>query len=263
VNVAEYISSGIIESYVLGLADAQEAAELAQMRRQYPEVEAAITAFEQSLEAHARATAIAPPEALKPRLMAAINSEKAAPVVPITMANNTQIVSFRRWRIAAAAAVILLVASLAINAYFANRISNLSRQQNELLTKTQQLEQRAAEVADVAKMMADSTMFKVMMKSVPQQPPMLATVLWDTKTKDVYLFCNNMPQPAADKQYQLWAIVDGQPVDAGVLEMTREGTLRAVKMKNIPRAQAFAITLEKRGGSPTPDLEAMQVMGKI
>jgi len=33
-------------------------------------------------------------------------------------------------------------------------------------------------------------------------------------------------------------------------------------MKNTPRAQAFAITLEKRGGSPTPQGK-MYVLGKV
>jgi anti-sigma-K factor RskA len=261
VNVAEYISSGIIESYVLGLADAQEAAELEQMRATHPEVAAAITAFEESLEAHARANAIAPPDALKPKLMAAVQSEAAAPVVPVVPAKQpAKTISIRTWRLAAAASVILLIGSMVMNAYFANRISNMGKEQNELLAKNEELQQRAAATEDVAKMMADSAMLKIVMKNVPSQAAMMATVLWDSRNKDVYLFCNNMPVPAADKQYQLWAIVDGKPVDAGVLEMTKDG-LRAVKMKNIPRAQAFAITLEKRGGSPTPNLEAMQVMG--
>jgi len=35
-----------------------------------------------------------------------------------------------------------------------------------------------------------------------------------------------------------------------------------VKMKNIPRAQAFAVTLEKRGGSAAPTMDQMYMMGK-
>jgi anti-sigma-K factor RskA len=35
------------------------------------------------------------------------------------------------------------------------------------------------------------------------------------------------------------------------------------KMKNIPEAQAFAITLEKQGGSASPTMEALLVMGKV
>jgi hypothetical protein len=31
----------------------------------------------------------------------------------------------------------------------------------------------------------------------------------------------------------------------------------------IPKADAFATTLEKKGGSSTPDMNAMYVMGKV
>ena len=70
-----------------------------------------------------------------------------------------------------------------------------------------------------------------------------------------------MPQPQAGQQYQLWAIVDGKPVDAGMVEIDPGKALH--RMKNIPKAEAFAITLEKAGGSPTPTLTAMFVMGKV
>ncbi|MEI2710265.1 MAG: hypothetical protein V9E96_14820 [Chitinophagaceae bacterium] len=37
-NVQDYIQSGIIESYVLGMANEQEATELLQLSQQYPEI---------------------------------------------------------------------------------------------------------------------------------------------------------------------------------------------------------------------------------
>jgi len=63
----------------------------------------------------------------------------------------------------------------------------------------------------------------------------------------------------SDKQYQLWAIVGGQPVDLGVYQ-----TGAAMqKMKNIEGAQMFAITIEKAGGSATPTLDQMIVAGPV
>ena len=98
--------------------------------------------------------------------------------------------------------------------------------------------------------------------SAPASPDRssLATVYWDTRSKDVYLMVNNLPQPETGKQYQLWAIVDNKPVDAGMLDMAKGHIM--VKMKNIPRAQLFAITLEQAGGSPTPK-GPMYVLGKV
>jgi anti-sigma-K factor RskA len=112
-------------------------------------------------------------------------------------------------------------------------------------------------------MMKDPSMAIVKMSAVATSPAhtSMATVYWNTESKDVYLLVNKLPKPVSDKQYQLWAIVDGKPVDAGTFEMP-EG-VSFVKLKTIPKADAFAITLEKKGGSATPDMEAMYVMGKV
>jgi anti-sigma-K factor RskA len=43
---------------------------------------------------------------------------------------------------------------------------------------------------------------------------------------------------------------------------TNTGTA-LVKMKNISKAQGFAITLEKKGGSPSPTMEQLYVLGNV
>jgi anti-sigma-K factor RskA len=50
-------------------------------------------------------------------------------------------------------------------------------------------------------------------------------------------------------------------VDAGVFDM-KDGS-GMTKMKNIPKAEAFAVTLERKGGSTTPSLDKLYVMGKV
>jgi anti-sigma-K factor RskA len=74
------------------------------------------------------------------------------------------------------------------------------------------------------------------------------------------MMINNLPQPASDKQYQLWALINNKPEDLGVFEVKQQKLL--VKMRNVRNAQVFAVTLEPRGGSPTPT-GAMYVMGKL
>jgi anti-sigma-K factor RskA len=72
-----------------------------------------------------------------------------------------------------------------------------------------------------------------------------------------------LPQPPADKQYQLWAIADGKPVDIGMIENEQSFAAVFQKMKDIHNPQAFAITLEKKGGVPSPTMSEMYVLGKI
>ena len=70
-----------------------------------------------------------------------------------------------------------------------------------------------------------------------------------------------MPDIPSDKQYQLWAIVDGKPIDMGVFDLQLEVN-ELIEIPHIENAQAFAVTLEKRGGVASPTMEAMYVLGE-
>ena len=276
-NIQEYISSGIVESYVLGLAEEAESVEFEQMRTLHADIRLARDAFELSLEQHAIAGAIAPPAPLREAILQQLSAEPApeikgnAPVVQMQPTRRAAIPMTMRY--VAAAAIILLVGSAGLNIYyfnkykdFSNRYDQLLAQQTELAKNNDVLQTKLSTYEHTIDGLTDTNMAVIKMAGtgVPANgspdPGSMATVYWDTVSKDVYLMVKNLPQPTAGKQYQLWAIVDNQPVDAGMLDMEKGQVM--VKMKNIPRAQLFAITLEQQGGSPTPK-GPMYVLGKV
>ena len=262
-DIKAYIESGVIESYVLGMAETQDAAELEQLSRQYPEIRKAMEDFEISLEQAAFAGAIAPPSYVKQELFTSLAGEFSEhfqePSKVIQMSSGWN-------RYVAAASVILLVVSVAMNVYFYSQFRSTSSayqalliEKTSLLAENQNSQAKTLDLYQSMQMMSDPTVAKVSMPGIKGKENTLATVFWDTKSKDVYLLPNKLPQAAADKQYQLWAIVDGKPVDAGVVGVCAG----LCKMKNIAKASAFAVTLEKKGGSPTPSLDQMYVLGKV
>lgn len=282
-NIDNYISSGAIESYVLGLATAQEAAEVQQLSLQYPEIKQAITNFEASLEATAFANAVTPAASSKEKLLFALQDEFLTPIVSIvpisTHSNKIEAVTeapvkafatvrkINIWQFIAAASVILLVISGSLNIFYyseynkANeKVVALLNEKNTLTADNNTMQVKYADIAASLQALSDTNIIKVPMKGAPGKETNLATVYWDSKTKDVYLYANNLPKAPSDKQYQLWALVDGKPVDAGTLNADCNGVC---KLKNIVKAGAFAITLEKKGGSPTPDLTQLQVIGNV
>ena len=76
-DIKAYIESGVIESYVLGIADAKEAAALEQMIAQYPEIKQAVSAFEASLEKTALENAVQATAQVKEKLFAGLQNEFA------------------------------------------------------------------------------------------------------------------------------------------------------------------------------------------
>jgi len=71
----------------------------------------------------------------------------------------------------------------------------------------------------------------------------------------------DMPKNDKDHQYQLWALVGGKPVDLGVFDKTSSDSVEMKEMKSLALAQAFAVTLEPRGGSVNPTMDQMMVIG--
>ncbi len=256
-NIQEYISSGIAESYVLGLASDEERREFEKMCEQYPEVLEARNAFEISLEEQAMEYAIAPPADLKNKIFSKINFE--APVVPIQTAPVRQMApKATNWfKYAAAACLLLLAGSVYWNVTLSDKNKNLENNYNNTFAELNDLKK------DIQVLQANPNMKMAAMGGQPASPKSYATVYWDTTSHDVYLMVNNMPKPASDQQYQLWAFLDGQPIDMGLIEIT-EKPLQLYRLKKAQAAQAFAITLEKKGRPDVSKPEGtVYVLGKL
>ena len=279
-DTKEYILSGVIEAYVLGLASDEEAREVQGYAMQYADVRQAITDFEVGLENQALQAAIQPPAFLKEKILAALKNEaNKNNKQTLTVANNVtqqassaKVVSIAsapksvRWlRGAVAASIILLLGSAILNFYYYSQYKKSTKQYSDLLASQNTLMARIDAYRTNITVLTDTAMIKVTMKAASaERDGSIATIFWNKKLKNVLLTVNNLPVPAAGKQYQLWAIVNGQPVDAGLVNNTTIGNEAATTpMKKINDAQAFAITLENEGGSPSPHLEQLYVLGKI
>jgi anti-sigma-K factor RskA len=63
----------------------------------------------------------------------------------------------------------------------------------------------------------------------------------------------NLPPLAPDKTYELWFIADGKPVPAGTFGVDASGRSGTVTVSGVAdRVQAWAVTVEPRGGVPQP-----------
>jgi anti-sigma-K factor RskA len=271
VNVEEYISSGIIEKYVMGLATGPERAEFEQRCVEYPELVAAREAFEREIERFALENAEQPPAGVKGRFLEGIGDLVARPGSSsnqpkiITMENAKSPSRSAGWlRFVAAASVILLIAA----AWYAyqSRSENKDLTQSNTVLKTQldSTHQILQQIIDETRIVKDPNTTVVNMVGTQVAPKSSANVYWDSASTNVFLVVKNMPKLPTDQQYQLWALIDGKPKDLGVFDADSSANDRVIlKMNNTQKAQAFAITIEKRGGSPSPTLQKMQSLGKM
>ncbi|MFP3598233.1 anti-sigma factor domain-containing protein [Chryseobacterium sp. SIMBA_029] len=272
-NTKEYISSGIIESYILGLASHEEAGILECVMKNNAEVKAAFEEAQKTLEDLATAQAVAPPSDLKSTIWNKIQQEQTADetirLVPDSQPNPTfqkesdepvAAKSNSSWKTYAVAASVLFLVSAAGNLFWMNSQSQNKKEIAKLNTEKQFQNLALQKMEQKWNILSNPDMQMVMLKGVEKHPDSKAMVFWDKKTKEVYLNAESLPKAPEGMQYQLWAIADGKPVSAGMYAEEKDSK---IALSNIPNAQAFAITLEKKGGSEVPTMENMYVMGAI
>jgi len=264
-ELKDIISSGLLELYILGLSSDEENIQVLQWINQYPEVAREVDEIQYAMEQYAIGNAIEPDIAVKQKILDKLNINPTQQKVVPVFADNKGAKVYRMSsfvRGAAAACFILLIVSLIVNYTFYNKYKSASADlqvaQNELAKQ----KEIAAGMSKDMDIVTDKNALPVVLNGTPHAPDALAKIFWMKNTGDVYVDPTNLPQPAAGKQYQLWAIVDGKPVDAGMISI-KTGMYKIQKMKSFGKAEAFAITLEKEGGSPTPTMTEMYVMAKI
>lgn len=277
-----YISSGIIETYAVGLATKEEAQILECIQKHNVEVRQAVIDAQKSMEKVVSHQAVTPPAHLKNNIWNAIKEDEAKNKatnkeeiteesvdysIDLQPNNEIQLAPKNRFKTMAIAASIILLVGVGIVMYLFKEQSNLQQKVAQLEQKNTQLEQKNTEGKNnYAQLMqkweisSDPEMKTVILAGVEKHPGTKALVYIDKSSRQTYLSVENLPESPLGKAYQLWAIVDGKPVDAGMYNPSKEAIQ---KMHIIEEAQAFAITLEKEGGSKVPTMDQLFVMGEV
>lgn len=92
-------------------------------------------------------------------------------------------------------------------------------------------------------------------------------ILWDPEKKMAILQVSNLPPVPKGMDYQLWIYKDNKPMSAGVFTVANEGQrenyfkVQPLDMMGEKGVDAFAVTLEPKGGMPQPTGE-MYLHGK-
>lgn len=301
-NIQAYIESGILEEYVLGTVTPQEKQEVECMSHIYPEIKEELLRTESALEEYALKHQATPPPALKESIFAQMNFETpteeesraadiaedktvalsdaatGAQATPVTPAQpearvidhafdrvETQVVTPGWAKLAVAAAVLLALFA----GWSAMQMTDMKNASNEAVAKVESMQADMAAMKAqteyneaVAALFRNPTYKHVHLAGLQKSPESAVSAFWNTQTNEVLIDVQNLPAAPQGKQYQLWSIVDGKPVDIGMLDNAFTG--KVLKMKNTKAGSAaFAITLEKEGGNPTPTMEEMYVMGKV
>ena len=262
----DIISSGLLELYAAGIASEKEAVDIELWITKFPEVAQELKEIMISMELYAMANGIKPAQHIKEKIFARISQgtfSSSTPVVPFTNESSTKIISSPFWKLVAAALIVLLIGSIALNILTYNRYNEANQNLYATRQSLNGLQEQNKQMEAGLNVFQSKYSVPVSLKGLEASPDAAAKIFYMQNTGEVYIDPSNLPEAPAGKQYQLWAIVNGKPVDGGMILTSKKGDKYTIqKMKTFGKVEAFAVTLEAEKGNATPK-GPMYVMGKM
>ena len=284
-----YIESGVLEQYALGLLTPPERAAVEAEAARHPAVAQELGSAQLALEYYAEAHARALPAGMRDRVLAKVSAQVAPAAAPTASSAGLRAdvdalsrpqpapgdagarplaAPAPRQSLAIAASVALLLSLIGNGLLYSrwqsadHELVALQGNQDRLAANTMVAEKQLGDVRQQNEILRDAEFRFVALAGTPAAPAARARVLFNAASRRVYVDVQRLPAPPAGRQYQLWALNNGKPVDAGLLTADAASGARLARMKDVARAQAFAVTLEPVGGSASPTLP-IQAMGTI
>jgi anti-sigma-K factor RskA len=243
--------------HALGALPPEEARAFEEQLRSDPELRALHEELRDVTNALAlSAPPVAPPPALKARILAAIDKPAPDKIIPLTQhqAGRQAGSNFIPWAVAACLVILVTIVFLNNTALRA-RLHDLAAEQDKSKQQTAMLQSALDELR--AKDRVSQVRIAMLGSLLESSPKAVAVSVWDAEKQDGVLVVQNLAPLPADKDYQLWVIdpKQGGPVDAGVFTVDDKGTVhfRFKPRSNVNAAGTFAVTLEKKGGVPAPE----------
>ncbi len=168
---------------------------------------------------------------------------------------------FRLLPFAAAALLLLGVWGVAGQLRMRGELRQLTAERDRLARQVTALDREvglaraeARQAAQALQILAAPSVRSIVLAGQKSTPGAAGHTYVNPQTRDALFYAFNLPRLPADKTYQLWFIAGGQPVSAGTFGVDQLGTghLRVEKVVAIDDIQAWAVTVEPRGGVPQP-----------
>lgn len=254
-DIQEFLASGILESYVIGTASAEEKKQAEAFIGLSEEVAAEYDQLQVDLESIVKAHGQkAPDEVLQKALEDIRRRSDGGQVITMNWWSN--------WK--SIAAILIAMFGLGWALMLRNEASGLRADNADLTEKIASLE--TEQFAIVKQKEATESINQLMINPETQKvrlfkdgnEPLQVAAFWNKEEKVAKVLPVNLPQLPENKCYQLWADVHGEMLSVGVLE--------AGKLQDLTYyddAVSLNITVEPAGGNDHATVATLQTSAVI
>ena len=237
-----FLDTDLLEKYLLGTTNTEETLQVERYIAMYPEVRKIYNELQDNLETFAKMHAVKAPEGLRAKILNRIKAQNAGRR------------KFRRYAIAASVAAFLFAGS---SYFFWNQNQNLQKENSIVNNKIKDLEEdMKGQLEDVRNqfiVLNNPQTRKYMVNGNKKAKELKAVAYINPVKKLAYINVRNLPNLPEDFDYQMWAEVNGEMVNLGVIRNVEDKD----KLRALPYAKNAVsyITIEPKGGNDTPTVQ--------
>ena len=237
-----FLDTDLLEKYLLGSTTDEEAFQVERYIAMHPEVKKTYDELQNNLETYAKMHAVKTPEGLKERISAQIRGEKAGRK------------RFFQYSIAASFTAVLF----AVAAFFFYSQNQSLQEENDMVSNQiklleQDMKDQLEDVRNQFIVLNNPKTKKLNVKGNKKAQELKAVAYINPVKKLSYINVSNLPHLPEDQCFQMWAEVNGEMVNLGVIkESMAQDNLLALPYSD---TAVGYITIEPKGGNMTPTVE--------
>lgn len=247
------LDNGLLEQYLLGELNAIESRQVEQILISDPQLKAHFDQLEKDFETLGLENAITPPETVKSQLLEQIKIAKKDTKLIELKSKNTS-----KWYLGIAASIagLLMVGSLWMYNELASAKEQLQTVESEKTKLKNTIENLNNQLEDKTKLFAtiahpDTEQYVLKGNTLMPEGKVVSYV--NHSTKSVVINTERLPDLDADHDYQMWADVEGEMINMGVISKNSD----LIAMTYIDNAESLNITIEPLGGNDHPTVERL------
>ncbi len=247
-EIREFLNTGLLEQYVLGLLEPSESAEVEDYIQKYPEVRSVYQEIQDGINNMMAASAKPVPGGVKASIMEQIDS-----VPPMNSSSSAPKTSTFNW-LPIAAGFALLFGTVSFFQWNNNQGKDqaLATLERDFTAYKEACETRQLNYANLQKQLEfinHSETDKFLLKGNEKATDFQVIAYWNDFAKKSMLRINEMPQLPDNQCFQMWADVDGKMLNLGIINSTDD---LFVDFKYLANAESLNVTIEPKGGSDHP-----------
>lgn len=251
-KITTFLSSGLLEKYLLGETTVAETEMVETYISKYPEINNAYNELQNHLEIVAKSQAVEAPQSILNSILDELDDD--APVITMKPSKNYK--SWYKYSVAASVAALLFAGTSYI---FYNQNKKLSEENqvvvDEIFDLRSDIEMNNKKLDDIMqqfKQLNDPETYKYIMQGNERAKNLKTVAYINSKDKTSMIDVVSLPQLPEEQCYQIWAELQGKMVSLGILDETDR------QLKKIPyteNALGLNITIEPKGGNSTASLD--------